>query len=121
MNELVFGLSVALIGMGVVFVGLVILIGSIKLISVISADRKGKTAEAPEAATADETVVADGTVLAQDVAGESVSQDVMAAIVAAIAAVWQADTGFTVRRVRRLHNAPAWNCAGRDDQIYSRM
>jgi hypothetical protein len=26
-----------------------------------------------------------------------------------------------VRRVRRIHNAPAWNVAGREDQIYSRM
>ena len=45
----------------------------------------------------------------------------IAAITAAVSAVWQEDMGFVVRRVRRIHTAPAWNRAGRDDQIYSRL
>ena len=121
MNELIFGLTVALIGMGVVFVGLVILIGSIKLISLASNGRKPKAAKAPETAAVAEADEIVAPVLAQDVAAENVSSDIMAAIVAAISAVWQGESGFTVRRVRRLHNAPAWNRAGREDQIYSRM
>lgn len=51
----------------------------------------------------------------------AIAPEVIAAITAAIAAVWQQDAGFVVRRVRRIHNAPAWNRAGRDDQIYSRL
>lgn len=116
MKELIFGLSVALVGMGVVFVGLVILIGSIKLISLASTERKPKDDAVSEMANADAdapAAVTDGT--------QGVPADVLAAITAAIAAVWQGDAGFTVRRVRRIHNAPAWNRAGRDDQIYSRM
>lgn len=53
--------------------------------------------------------------------GTEVSPEVLAAITAAIAAVWQEDTGFVVRHVKRVNNAPAWNRAGRDDQTYSRV
>ena len=30
-------------------------------------------------------------------------------------------TGFVVRSIRRINNAPAWNRAGREEQVYSRM
>ena len=29
--------------------------------------------------------------------------------------------GFVVRSIRRVSNAPAWNRAGREEQIYSRL
>ncbi len=117
MNELVFGLSVMLIGLLVVFAGLVLLIGCIKLISLASNGRKGKekTPE-PEAAAAEETDEAP----APDVE-PGVTPETVAAITAAIAALWQGDTGFVVRRVRRVRNAAAWNLAGREEQVYSRM
>ncbi len=54
-------------------------------------------------------------------ADPGVSADVIAAITAAVSAVWQEESGFIVRRVRRIHTAPAWNRAGRDDQIFSRL
>ena len=53
--------------------------------------------------------------------GADVPPEVMAAITAAIASVWDKETGFVVRHVRRVHNAPAWNSAGREDQTYSRL
>lgn len=53
--------------------------------------------------------------------GAEISPEVLAAITAAIAAVWQEDTGFVVRHVKRVSNAPAWNRAGREDQTYSRI
>ncbi len=115
MEKLGFGFSVALIGMLVVFAGLVLLIYCIKLITVLSNTRKAKPAE--EAAAP----VAAAPAPAAPVAVQGVSPQVVAAITAAIAAVWQGDTGFVVRHVRRVHNAPAWNRAGREDQIYSRM
>ena len=114
MNELIFGLSVALVGMGVVFVGLVILIGCIKLIKLAGGERTPKAAKT----AATESVAEPAVEIA---AAEGVTPDVLAAITAAIAAVWEGDTGFVVRHVRRVHNAPAWNRAGREDQIYSRM
>lgn len=116
MNELTFGLSVALIGMLVVFAGLVLLIGCIKLITLLSNRQTAKQQNAPgEAVEAEDESEADLTV------EEGVTPEIVAALTAAIAAVWQGDTGFTVRRVRRVHNAPAWNRAGREDQVYSRM
>ena len=30
-------------------------------------------------------------------------------------------SGFVVRSIRRINNAPAWNRAGREEQVYSRM
>ena len=46
--------------------------------------------------------------------------EVIAAITAAIAAVWESPNGFVVRHVKRISNAPAWKRAGRDEQTYSR-
>ena len=117
MSTLTFGLSVAAIGMLVVFSGLVILIGCIKVISLASASRKAKKAiEKVEelAPVAEPAAVA-------PVADEGVTPEIIAAITAAIAAVWQGETGFCVRRVKRVSNASAWNRAGREDQVYSRM
>lgn len=57
----------------------------------------------------------------QSAAFDGVSPEVVAAITAAVATVWDKDTGFVVRHVRRVDNAPAWNRAGRDDQTYSRL
>ena len=115
MSTLVFGLSVTAIGLLVVFGGLILLIGCIKVIGWVSKDHKKKTqAEAVEAAPIVETAPA-------PVIETGVTPEVMAAITAAIAAVWQSDAGFRVRRVRRVSNANAWNRAGREDQVYSRM
>lgn len=118
MNELLFGLSVALIGMLVVFAGLVLLIGSIKLITLLSNWQTARQETAPsEAVQAEAEPQAEPDLMEE----EGVTPEIVAALTAAIAAVWQGDTGFTVRRVRRVHNAPAWNRAGREDQVYSRM
>ena len=117
MNELLFGLSVAAIGLLVVFSGLVILIGCIKLISFFGKGGKAekKAAEAaPVQAAAPEAAPAPAV-------PEGITPETIAAITAAISAVWQGDTGFVVRRVRRVHNAAAWNLAGREEQVYSRM
>ena len=49
-----------------------------------------------------------------------------AIIAAAVAAAMEQSgeentTGFVVRSIRRINNAPAWNRAGREEQVYSRM
>jgi len=112
--NLSFGLSVAAVGLLVVFTGLIILILCIKLLEFLFKDRKkalpAANAEAPTAALP-----------AQPAQSATIAPEVIAAITAAVSAVWQEDTGFIVRRVRRIHSAPAWNRAGRDDQIYSRL
>ncbi len=117
--NLTFGLSVAAVGILVVFSGLVLLIICLKILELLFKDRKKAT---PEAETETTPVAAAPTpppAQAQTTSG--ISPEVIAAITAAISAVWQEDSGFVVRRVRRIHTAPAWNRAGRDDQIYSRL
>lgn len=114
MEMLTFGLSVSVIGILVVFVGLVILIYCVKGISWLSTRQKEESkAEPPVDAQANHAQL---TTISQDP-----SPDVVAAITAAIAVVWQREQGFVVRHIKRINNAPAWNRAGRDEQTYSRF
>ena len=101
----------------VVFVGLMILIGCIYVMTLFTGRTKTKKVAAKPEITEIEPIRA----VQAEPAEEENNQQVIAAITAAIAAVWQSDTGFVVRHVRRVHNAPAWNRAGREDQVYSRM
>lgn len=120
MDSLVFSLSVSLIGMLVVFVGLCILIVSIKAITSLSAaGGKKQKADAPAKSVAAPTPAP--AAVSAPAQNNAIPADVIAAITAAIAAVWDGKGGFTVRRVRRVSNASAWNRAGREDQIYSRF
>ena len=105
-----YGLSVALVGIGTVFVGLIILIALIKLMEIVMASTTGKK----KAAAAEEPVE------------ETDDDELIAVIAAAVAAAMEQSgeentTGFVVRSIRRINNAPAWNRAGREEQVYSRM
>ena len=114
-----YGLSVALVGMSTVFVGLIILIGLIKLMEMIMTGGKGKKkAEAPAPAAAPAPVAEEAV--------EETDDELIAVIAAAVAAAMEQageenTTGFVVRSSRRINNAPAWNRAGREEQVYSRM
>lgn len=116
-NNLGFGLTVTLIGIAIVFLGLTILIGLIKLMEKATANlgkggKKGKKqAEAPAPVAApvvEEVPVADDS-------------ELIAVISAAVAMMMEDGSAFTVRRVRRVQNAPAWQKAGREEQVYSRF
>ena len=57
---------------------------------------------------------------------ETDDDELIAVIAAAVAAAMEQSgeentTGFVVRSIRRINNAPAWNRAGREEQVYSRM
>ena len=114
-----YGLSVALVGMSTVFVGLIILIGLIKLMEMIMTGGKGKKkAEAPAPAAAPAPVAEEAV--------ETDDDELIAVIAAAVVAAMEQSgeentTGFVVRSIRRINNAPAWNRAGREEQVYSRM
>ena len=113
-----YGLSVAFVGMGTVFIGLIILIGLIKLLEVFVSKITGKKAEAPAAPAPAPAPVAEEEVEPAD------DGELVAVIAAAVAAAMEAageESGFVVRSIRRVHNAPAWNRAGREEQVYSRM
>lgn len=107
-------LLVALVGMTVVFLGLCILIGLIKLLAKAT-EQMGKKKETPApapVAPAVETPAVEEAPQTDDAA-------VVAAITAAIACMMEDGSAFTVRRVRRISAAPAWQKAGREEQIYS--
>lgn len=112
-----YGLSVTLVGIGTVFVGLIILIALIKLMEKVMNAATGKQkAAAPAPAPAEE----------EEQAEETDDDELIAVIAAAVAAAMEQageenTTGFVVRSIRRINNAPAWNRAGREEQVYSRM
>ncbi len=131
MDNIIFGLGVAALGMITVFAGLVILILFITLLTAVSGgtkkEKKQKTKvkndqQPSKAANTDEVP---GEVMAAITAAlamneEAVSMDVVAAISAALTVVMGGEK-FVVRHVKRVHNAPAWNRAGREEQAYSRF
>ena len=106
------------VGMLVVFSGLVILIACISIMTVFTGRKKtpkmeAAPAKAPAPAPAPVQVEAEP---------EEDEGPIIAAITAAIAAVWQSEgkeTGFVVRRVRRAQSGPARARAAREEQIYS--
>ena len=117
MNNLMTGLSTTLIGMLIVFFGLAILIACISVMHRLMTAGKKKEApkeEAPEAAAAPEEPVREEE--------EEDDSELVAVIAAAIQAVWDnADSGFIVRRVRRVNNTPAGSRLARDEQMFSHM
>ena len=121
LSILKYGLSVAAVGILTVFVALIILIGLIKVMEiVVGSVTKKKAAPAPApVAPAPAPVV-------EETAEEEDEGELIAVIAAAVAAAREAEgveepTGFVVRSIRRINNAPAWNRAGREEQVYSRM
>ena len=129
---LTYGLSVALVGMGTVFCGLVILIGVIKGMEKVlpkiaardfSFDLSAlKNLSAPKAAKTEAPNIVIQTANVNDDA-------VIAAISAALMTVIEeevkenpakAKSTFVVRSIRRV-GTPAWNRAGREEQVYSRL
>ena len=64
--------------------------------------------------------------VAEEPVEETDDDELIAVIAAAVAAAMEQSgeentTGFVVRSIRRINNAPAWNRAGREEQVYSRM
>ena len=124
---LTYGLSVAVVGMATVFVGLIILIGIIKgmekvLPKITAGDFSFKNMTAPKAAKTEAPAIVIQTANVNDDA-------VVAAISAALMTVIEeevkanpakAKNTFVVRSIRRI-GTPAWNRAGREEQVYSRF
>lgn len=124
MTTIIYGLQVTLVGMLVVFFGLVLLIACIKVMQMImdflKKDGKGESS----------TVETVSDVIETEPEVEEDAGELVAAITAAIAAMLadsqdntdgDSGNGFVVRAIRRVHNAPAWNKAGREEQVYSRL
>ena len=118
MAKLIEGLQVTAVGVGIVFVGLVILIGLVKLIGVATGSL-GKKKETVKPAPAPESVQT--ATVVRELPAEQDDTALIAVITAAIAAMLDDGSNFVVRKVRRVSNTPAWSKAGREEQIYSRF
>lgn len=116
MNVLAYGGIVAVIGMLIVFFGLVILIACIwamgKIFQALAKRSEKKAAEA--AASVKEEIV---PIEAAPVAEETAEEDpqLIAVIAAAIAAYDHSGKNLVVRKVRRVSG---WNNSARSEQIY---
>ena len=119
MDRLMLGLSTTGVGMLVVFSGLVILIACIYAMTAVTGRQK-KAAPQKEA-----RAVAPAEAPAAQQAEETGDDPRLAAVIAAaVAAVWQGEgreSGFVVRRIRRVQNSTARARAARDEQMYSHM
>lgn len=121
MDRLMMGLSTTAIGILVVFFGLVILIGCIYVMTFFTRGRGKKPAPAPAPVPKAAPVPAPAPV-EEDTAEAEDNDALIAVISAAIAAVWQNEnTGFVVRRVRRVQSGSARARAARDEQIFSHL
>ena len=118
MDKLGFGLGALLIGILIVFVGLCILILCVRILNLAAGKDSKKKEIAPAPVKMPEPVTP--VPLAQE-KSEDRDDALIAVITAAVAAVWQGEGGFQVRRVRRIQNTPAWHRAGREEQTYSRL
>ena len=127
---LTYGLSVALVGMGTVFCGLVILIGIIKgmekIVPQITAgdfSLKNIKLSAPKAAAKTDapTIVIQTANVNDDAVVAAISAALMTVIEEEVKAdPAKAKNTFVVRSIRRM-GTPAWNRAGREEQVYSRL
>ena len=122
LDKLGFSFLVMLIGMLIVFFGLVILICLIKLMSIVvgalTGKKKEKTAPAPVPVVVPEPVA---EAAAEETGLES---DELIAVITAALAAFNKDGNKTlvVRSVRRAAaKTPAWAKAGRADQLASRF
>ena len=118
MDRLSLSLSTMGVGMLVVFFGLIILIACIYAMTSVTGRKKAAKAAPVKAAP----VAPQPAAPAPEPEEEGDDGQIIAAITAAIAAIWQSegnDSGFVVRRVRRTQNSTARARAARDEQIYS--
>ncbi len=118
MNQVVLGLSITVIGCLIVLAGLAMIIGGAIL---MKNARKEKAVAIPQSRPADHLPAVLSAAVAATLEQEE-QERLIAVLTAAVAAMWEENQGgFVVRKVRRIHNSPAWQKAGREEQIYSRM
>ncbi len=120
-QSLILGLQVALIGMAIVFLGLIILVFLFTLMSRIVRAIQRKPNEVKDPTPAPVSAVAVAAPAPIPAAAQD-DEDIAAAIAAAIAVIaGEEGSGLVVRSIRRMGgNASSWNAAGRMDIINTR-
>lgn len=145
MIALIYGLQVMIVGLLIVFAGLTILIGCIKGMEKVMErlpEWQGKlpTAQIKEKLNAGVAQLKGKLPVNPKKAATENTDELVAVITAAVAAMIAQENaqaaaaaeegeepaaeevkGFVVRSIRRVSTASAWNRAGREEQIYSRL
>ena len=124
---LMYGLSVAVVGMATVFLGLIILIGMVKVLekfvngeikSMVQSKIGGSVAPAKDAPA----IVIETSNVGDDAVVAAISAAIMSIIEEEVKQnPEKAKNTFVVRSIRRVGGIPAWNRAGREEQVYSRL
>lgn len=121
MEKLLFGLSVMVVGMVTVFLGLVILIAVITIISkIIGSANKPKSDEGTKANAPAASAPAPAPEVKQNVVTAAPVEDqtqLIAVITAALMACQETGKRLVVRAVRRVGTRSAWAEAGRREQL----
>ena len=124
---LMYGLSVAVVGMATVFLGLIILIGMVKVLEKFVNGEIKSMVQSKIGGSATPAKDAPAIVIETSNVGDDA---VVAAISAAIMSIIEeevkqnpekAKNTFVVRSIRRVGGIPAWNRAGREEHVYSRL
>lgn len=114
------GLTVTLVGLSVVFLGLIIIIAMIYLFSaVFKIFNKNKRAAAPAPKAVPAPAAAPAPAV-EEPAAESDDNELVAVITAALAA-YMADENVPDDRklvIRRIRKVNSWNNAAREEQVY---
>lgn len=108
MSELIFGLKVAVIGMGVTFIGLVILIGLVSVNRFIAESVNKASGNKNKHDDVEKTPEAKPIVVAKPAIEPDNKGNVVAAITGAISVVMQG-TPFKVKSVKKVQNTSAVN------------
>jgi len=117
------GFVTFVLGMGIVFFVLVVLIFAIKGLTAVIAPKPKKEKPAPAPKVPDPVPEIVNVPVAAAAAVEEDEDEIIAVIAAAVAAVAAAEgTRLAVKSFRRVGaQAPAWNRAGRQDIIANRF
>ncbi len=125
MQVTLYGLQVTVLGMLVVFAGLIILVVAIGLLRRLTGGKKqAVVSPAQDAAPVPTLAPVEYAQASEPEAGGALIAVITAAVAAAMAAqggTAEQSNGFVVRAIRRVQGAPAWNRAGREEQVYGRF
>ena len=127
METLLYGLKITVLGIGTVFIGLLILIVIVNIISRFVNGNSPKNSRLGEKKTVQTVEVETSDTKPQDM--DTKPQDVLendeliCVITAAVAASLDRSThNLVVRSIRRVDNiSPIWNRTGRQEQIWTKL
>jgi sodium pump decarboxylase gamma subunit len=120
METLLYGLKVTVLGMGTVFIVLLLLILVINLISRFVNGNSSKDKTSGKEKTEHKVEIETIKTKSQDVQGDD---ELICVITAAVAASLNRSThNLVVRSIRRVGNtSPIWNRTGRQEQIWTKL